>query len=313
MKVILAGAFFFLTTFCWGQAVIRVDRTEITIGDQIQATIETDLSGGREWVNADRIWPDTASAFEKVSGPQWDRTEISRVRATWTLAIFDTGWVQLPALPVIIQQDSRIDTFHTQDIPIRVLSVEPDSAGLRDIKGIHLEPFNPGYYTRYLPYVALALLLAMGLYVGLKRRKLTTVSKTPPPPPPLPHEWAQQMLQELEVQKLWQRGEIKEHYSILTSILREYLERRYGIHAMEQISDEIIHQLRILNISPDVLLDTEELLALSDLIKFAKADPGIDIHAVTISRVQDFVQATTPTYPEPVSATPEKEEDEAVG
>ena len=115
------------------------------------------------------------------------------------------------------------------------------------------------------------------------------------PPPPAPHEWAYAALDELAARRLWQGGNVKEHYSLLTGILRGYLERRFGIHALEQTSDEIIEQLKMLQLSNGTLQDTASLLSISDLIKFAKADPGIDLHAQAIERVRSFVKETTMT------------------
>jgi hypothetical protein len=88
-------------------------------------------------------------------------------------------------------------------------------------------------------------------------------------------------------------GRLKEHYSLLTGILREYLERRFGIHALEQTSDQIISQLHDLRLSDKTLQDTTTLLSISDLVKFAKANPGIDLHAEAIERVRSFVKETT--------------------
>ena len=99
--------------------------------------------------------------------------------------------------------------------------------------------------------------------------------------------------------RLWQSGEVKEHYTLLTGILREYLERRYGVNALEQTTDEILQQLSYLQLSDDLITDTEQLLSVADLIKFAKADPGVDIHAATIERVRRFVRETMmPDIPE---------------
>jgi hypothetical protein len=121
-------------------------------------------------------------------------------------------------------------------------------------------------------------------------------------PEPLPHEWAFRALDELEKKRLWQSGEIKEHYTLLTAILRGYLERRYSINALEQTSDEIILQLRQQSLSNDLLDDTAELLSVSDLIKFAKGNPGADIHTTTIQRVRKFVQETLFIPPPEVTA-----------
>ena len=115
----------------------------------------------------------------------------------------------------------------------------------------------------------------------------------------------------LEEKKLWQKGEVKEHYSILTAILREYLERRYGIKALEQTSDEILQQLSLQNLSPELLTDTEQLLSVADLIKFAKADPGVNLHEAAIERVRRFVKETM-VMPDAVSSVQQTLPDEAM-
>ncbi len=129
-------------------------------------------------------------------------------------------------------------------------------------------------------------------------------------PEPLPHEWALDALSALEARKLWQQGEVKEHYTLLTGIFREYLERLYGIQAKEQTTDEILHQLSFQQLTPELLNDTKELLSVADLIKFAKADPGTDIHAATIERVRRFVRETM-VIPAPAESLP-TDQDETV-
>ena len=71
------------------------------------------------------------------------------------------------------------------------------------------------------------------------------------------------------------------------------------MNALEQTTDEILQQLSYLQLSDDLITDTEQLLSVADLIKFAKADPGVDIHAATIERVRRFVRETMmPDIPE---------------
>ncbi len=134
------------------------------------------------------------------------------------------------------------------------MPVEPDSTGLADIKDIYEQPFNPGYYKKYIPHVLGAILLIAALILWLRQRHSKRVAPEPSPVPLLPHEWAIKALDELAEKKLWQQGEVKEHYTYLTTILREYLERRFAIHAMEQTSDEILIQLRILHLSGGLLI-----------------------------------------------------------
>ncbi len=281
---------------CIGQAKLSVDRSEIMIGDQISATIMLDLSNNMELINTETVWPDSIEAIELVSGPEWEKSNPSATTARWKVAFFDTGWIRIPRLLLVFQKEGQLDSLYTNDVPIKVLPVIPDSMGLEAIKGIYVQPFNPGYYKKYIPHVLIVLLLLTGLYFWLRQRKSKHVDAPPSPPPPLPEEWALAALNALAEKKLWQGGEVKEHYTELTGILREYLERRYGIHALEQTSDEIIGQLKKRNLSQDLLTDTEQLLSVADLIKFAKADPGMNIHVDTIKRVHSFVEETTPIF-----------------
>jgi hypothetical protein len=277
----------------FGQASLSVDRTRIRIGDQLTATIELNSGLGGAWINKKTIWPDSIKGIEIVSGPDTSAANTGGLLASWKLSFFDTGYVRIPRLPVVISHQGRSDTLYTQDIPILVQAVEPDSSGLLAIKDIYVHPFSILYYKHYLPHFLGALLLLTGLWYWWKKRS----KKAPPPayipPPPAPHEWAYAALDELAEKRLWQSGDVKEHYSLLTGILRGYLERRFGIRALEQTSDEIIAQLQSLNLSRATLADTESLLSVADLIKFAKADPGMDIHAATIERVRTFVKETT--------------------
>lgn len=291
---IAAVGFMLFQTFVSGQAVLTVDKTAILIGEQVQATVTIPGADVSQWINRDAIWPDSLQGIEIVSAPGWsDGAAAGHTSATWTLAVFDTGYVRLPALMILVDRGGRVDTMITHDVPILVMGVEPDTTGLREIKALESEPFRPGYYLKkYLPHALVALALIAGLLLWLRQQKNRKAVSAPLLPPPPSHEWALQALTDLETKRLWQHGEVKEHYTLLTAILREYLERQYGIHALEQTSDEIIAQLHQHHLSETLLTDTGELLSVADLIKFAKADPGIDIHAATIGRVRAFVKET---------------------
>ena len=312
MKGIFLFLVFILPFVCASQATLSADKTEIRIGDQVKATILLNLGNGKELVNAEHIWPDSTKGIVVVDGPSWNRDKPESTTATWSVALFDTGVVNIPSLPLVIQQQGMIDTVFTNTFAVKVLPVEPDSTGLSGIKDIYEQPFNPGYYKKYIPHFIGILLLIAALVFWLRQRKSKRVAPEAVAIPLLPHEWAAKALDELAERKLWQRGEIKEHYTYLTDILREYLERRFAIHAREQTSDEILIQLRKQHLSNSLLTDTEELLSVADLIKFAKADPGMDIHAATIERVRKFVIETIPAFQQDTTSEVKAEGDETV-
>lgn len=289
------GLFFlsFLSAWCSGQAVLRVDKNEVRFGDQVLATIEVKLKEGQAWINADHVWPDSLEGIEMASGPGQEVKSVNAHSLSWTLSVFDTGWVRIPSLPVVLTDGVNVDTLHTLDVPLNVMPVQPDSSGLREIKDIYAQPFSPGYYKRFIPHV-LGVALALILMVIWMRRKKREEVIALPPVSLLPHEWAFQALDALVDKRWWQRGEVKTHYSELTGILRGYLERRFDIHALEQTTDEIISQLQALQLPDSLLHDTVALLSVADMIKFAKADPGIDIHTDAVERVRRFVASTMP-------------------
>ena len=106
------------------------------------------------------------------------------------------------------------------------------------------------------------------------------------------HEIAFEKLDQLEGEKLWQQGAIKKYHSELTHILREYLEKKFRIAALESTSEEIMREMKQVGFEPDLREKTRDLLQLSDMVKFAKAKPKVEIHAQLMEHVRGFVRKT---------------------
>ncbi len=112
------------------------------------------------------------------------------------------------------------------------------------------------------------------------------------------HVIALEKLNELEKEKLWQAGRIKEYQSRLTHIIREYLENRFNIQALESTTDEIIMALRQNALDKDNEQTLVQILQIADLVKFAKAKPPVDIHAAFLKKAEAFVDCTKETAQE---------------
>jgi hypothetical protein len=141
------------------------------------------------------------------------------------------------------------------------------------------------------------ILLAAGVFLYIlyrywkkRQEKKTGVQYTPPPRPA--HVLALERLAILKEKKLWQQGLVKQYYSEVTEILRQYIENRYGLMALEQTTDEIMTGLAGLNLIPDALRDTELMLRRADLVKFAKHQPGIPEHEETMNIAYKVVNRT---------------------
>jgi len=178
-----------------------------------------------------------------------------------------------------------------------------DTLTLAPIKDIIKEPATLSDYWGYL--AALLLFLALGAYwyYRKKYKKQEHVINEPEPEIILPaHILALEALKKLELQQLWQQGLIKEYQTELTSIIRNYLENRYGIHAQKMTTEEIISALRPTSLSENHKTELREILNVADLVKFAKALPDTNIHDLFMNRARIFVENTQSTF----SETPEK-------
>ena len=65
------------------------------------------------------------------------------------------------------------------------------------------------------------------------------------------HVTALEKLEKLKEEKLWQQGKLKLYYSELSDITRQYIEQRFYINAMEQVTDEIMYSFRTVNINEE--------------------------------------------------------------
>lgn len=168
-----------------------------------------------------------------------------------------------------------------------------DSTGFAPIKNIEREGLS---VTDFLPYflaVLIPLIIGFAIYYGLKNRKKseTVIDEEPEIILP-PHVFAMNQLNELKEKQLWQKGEIKAYQTELSRIIREYMEGRYGIRALESTTTQIINQLRNKNFDKQNQETLKRILQISDLVKFAKAKPEINIHEEFMNDSIAFVEKT---------------------
>jgi hypothetical protein len=149
--------------------------------------------------------------------------------------------------------------------------------------------------------VLLVAALAFAVYYFLIRKKKkvpVAISRLKPTLPP--DVAALEAFETLRMKKLWQSGRIKEYYSEMTDIVREYIELRYPVRALEMTSDEIATALRKANIDREAQDKLNSTLTLADLVKFAKEQPLPLDNDRSLNHCIDFVRETRPA-PETVN------------
>ena len=107
----------------------------------------------------------------------------------------------------------------------------------------------------------------------------------------LPHTQAMQEIDRIKAEKVWAKEDSKEYYTRLTSILRTYIEKRYGFNAMEMTSTEIIDNL-LKERHNENFNELSDLFKTADLVKFAKYSTLINENDANLVNAIDFINQT---------------------
>lgn len=219
-------------------------------------------------------------------------------RDTFNCVFWDIGQFPIPQPEIVLDsayQDVKVMNLQSDMVmvlpPLDIVNPDTTSAIL-DIKPIIEEETTYKDYL-WLFYLWVGLLLLAGLVWYFWGRKRKLEAKEPEEEIIVPaHEIALSKLDELRQKKLWQAGHIKAYQSELTYIIREYLEKRYGVHALESTTDQIIRSLRSFDLKLDHKDSLRQILQIADLVKFAKAKPTDDIHESFLNKAESFIDET---------------------
>lgn len=128
-------------------------------------------------------------------------------------------------------------------------------------------------------YVILGIILSGALLYWYFAKKEEIIEVIEPEIILPPHVIALQKLADLKKAELWQNGDVKEYQTRLTYTLREYLENRYNMQALESTTAQINEELRKSDVAENWRSKLRDLLQMADLVKFAKAEPEEEFHA----------------------------------
>ena len=272
-----------LPTAIFAQFSVKVDSTNILIGDQINFSIEANILEGDSLPH----FTDNIGTLEIVFKSVLDSTKTDegwQLKQDYVLTAWDSGVYYIPSI--------QLKSFVSDSIAIIVNTIEMvEDAELKDIKApIH----TPITLEELSPYLLALLILALLIYIirwYVKNREKTPVDiKTVEREIP-PYEIALIELEKLNTKKLWQEDNVKEYYSELSEIIRTYIENGIGTPAMEIPTQEILFQLHQKGIDTTKL---KELLTRSDLAKFAKAKPLQIENEESLKIGYDFIHQTKP-------------------
>ncbi|MFZ1946675.1 MAG: hypothetical protein WAW06_03955 [bacterium] len=260
------------------------------------------------------------------------------------LTTFEVGYRTIPPIPFVwVGQDGTAGKVESPPVEIEVKSILPGDAGdIRDIK----RPLKvPKRWKDIILSYALVLGLAAGaaasILISVKRREdleaaLARAWRRLSAPvrrlilrllallrlrrrdagvfdirvdePGLSaSEAALKEIARIEALGLARRGMVGELYTLISETLRRYLERRYGVLAMESPTSFTMAALRAADLSADAFGLVESVLGESDLVKFAKYIPDEGPVASLIERAREVVRLTAAPPATAVSEQPAPE------
>ena len=248
----------------------EIDTTNIRIGEQFNLKISVN-----EIKNV--IIPKLElKGLEVVDTAKTDTLKNSLVKK-YTITGFDSGSFYIPQQQIFVKNQA----FFTDSLLVNVATIAIDTSKIKKfpIKSIKSEPYVLDDFKGYI-WIALFVLLLVGILVYLLffRKKKETVEEVFIPLKPA-YEEAIEKLQQLDEKLLWQNNKIKEYYSELTGIVRNYIGRDIEIPTFEQTSNEIIELIEAQNskkklgLSKETIATIHSLLKNADLVKFAKSKP----------------------------------------
>ena len=274
-KIILF--FLLLTTAAFAQqkrVETSIDTTKNKIGAEFKLTLKTNVD-----TVSKVVFPNAKSfgALEVIMSYPIDtvlKNDRYELIKSYGLTQFDSGKYTIPAVRILINNKAYL----SDSIKVEVADVVVDTLKQKmyDIKDIAPANESMGDWWKYLLGFLLLAAIGAAVYWYFKIRKTTIIEeeiyKTP-------IEKATNLLNTLEQKELWQQGAVKEYYSELTDIVRNYIEEAIEIPAMESTTSELIEGLKSASQKKKMKLSKETIdnlfvvLKQADLVKFAKSKP----------------------------------------
>lgn len=254
-----------------------IDPQQIRIGEHVKLHYEVQQEIG-DMVSFPMFSDTVVKGVELVENAIYDTVDLNdgriQVNIDYLVTSFDSGFYYIPALPFECQGDTIMS--RALGLSVTTVDVNPETDDVKDIKPIMSAPFS---WMEFLTWTGMAIgviaalaLLAFVLMKYVFKKKVPFIDHEPEPLLP-PHVVALKRLEQVKEEKMWQNGKIKEFYTEITDIIREYMDRRFGINAMEMTSYEILSLTKKNPEMEEVRQLLRQMLELSDLVKFAKFVP----------------------------------------
>lgn len=273
-----------------------VDRATITIGDRIVYTLKitTDPKIKLELLSLGS----NLGAFEvkdyKIHDPE--KTKDGRVinKSEYVITTFATGEYVIPSITInYTDPQGEKKEIKSEPLFILVKSVGASESDKEDIRGLKPPVDIKGGYWAYLIILPILALLGAGGFLYYRQKsKAIALPEIPEELQKPAWEVALFELESLRNSDLLKKKQIKKYFTILSDIVRKYIQRRYKISALGRTTEEIKGEMKRAKLEQGVSELMYGLLFFCDLVKFAKYIPSTEETERSLNDAYDIVNMT---------------------
>jgi hypothetical protein len=273
---------------------VRTDRDEVGVAEPLQLTLEVSASQG------------LAIQFPIIDGPLGEFT-VRDVRSepalpsegrqlhhrTYVLESYAAGELTIPELTIGWTRDGEDpEELSSPELRIRITSAidgEFVPSEFADIKGT-VQLAAPASWAWLWWLAGSIVVLAVAAFVLAKTRQSRQAELERQQPA---HVLALTALDALARAGLLQDGRYAEYFARLSNIIREYIERRWSVHAPQRSTPEFLEEIR-----HDAVFDATHRQSLAaflqacDLVKFACYVPSTNEQDESTRTARAFVETT---------------------
>jgi len=277
----------------------RLDSTVMWIGNQAHLSFEVTQQPKQKVImpfisdsivkGLDLVEPAKVDTIKSANGSV-------KVTQHYLVTAFKDSILNIRSFPFVVDGD----TVWSQQLSIKIIQpfkVDTAASSVADIKSVYEPKFDWVALIQIilLVLVILALLVVLFIYIRKYWQKKPIFEKSPEPTLP-PYIIALNQLDKIKADKAWKQGRTKEYHTELTDVIREYIELVFSIKTMEMTSEEILHQFSAMRKEDKTTyLSLQQILLLADLVKFAKWNPLLEEHELSLKNAYLFVNQTKKT------------------